>query len=341
MYQAKSAGRDRVALYSAEMHKQSLRRSDVEWALASALVAEELELVYQPQVSLETGEVLGVEALARWTSPALGEVTPDEFIRVAERSRLILRLGDWVLNEACRQMAEWAAAGAAPASISVNVSPVQLTAPDFAGTVASALSTHSLAAERLCLEVTEAALMDMQGRLPATLQALRDLGVYLAIDDFGTGHSSLGQLRELPVEVLKIDGSFVVNLDTDSEAAGIVTAVLSLAHVLGLHVVAEGVETEGQVRELALRGCTVVQGMRYSLGVQPVLIPRLVGEGFRLSVNRRDRGHRRRTGAQLRAASAEQLSGSAPPPRWATGRGCRLLVAELMYQLGLPEEPGR
>ena len=341
MCQAKTAGRDGVALYSAEQHERSVRRSDMEWALASALATDQLQLVYQPQVSLETGKVLGVEALARWTSPELGVVPPEEFIRVAEGSRTILRLGDWVLNEACRQMAEWEAAGPAPGSITVNVSPMQLTASGFADTVASVLATHKLAAERLCLEITESALMDAEHRIIATLRKLRDLGVYLAIDDFGTGHSSLAQLRDLPVEVLKIDRSFVVGLDTDTEAAGFVTAILSLAHVLGLHVVAEGVETEGQVRELASRGCTVVQGMRYSLGVQPVLIPRLVRDGFRLPVERDDRGHRRRAGAQLRAASAEQLRGSPPPPRWATGRGCRLLVAELMYQLGLPEDQGK
>lgn len=341
MYQAKTAGRDSVVLYSAEQHERSVRRSDVEWALASALATDQLTLVYQPQVSLETGKVLGVEALARWTSPALGEVAPDEFIRAAEGSRMILRLGDWVLNEACRQMAAWEAAGPVPGSITVNVSPMQLTAPGFADTVATVLATHKLAPQRLCLEITESALMDAEHRIVATLKALHELGVYLAIDDFGTGHSSLSQLRDLPVEVLKIDRSFVVGLDTNSEAAGFVTAILSLAHVLGLHVVAEGVETEGQVRELALRGCTVVQGMHYSLGVQPVLIPRLVRDGFRLLIDRRDRGHRRRSGAQLRAASADQLRGSAPLPRWATGRGCRLLVAELMYQLGLPEEQGR
>ncbi len=341
MYQAKLAGRDGVALYSPEQHKRSVRHSDVERALVSALDAEQLQLVYQPQVSLETGCVLAVEALARWTSPVLGEVSPDEFIRVAEGSRTIQRLGDWVLNEACRQMAQWEAAGAAPSSITVNVSPLQLTSPDFTETVAAALDTHGLAAQRLCLEITEAALMDAERRIGPTMRSLHALGVYLAIDDFGTGHSSLGHLRDFPVEVLKIDRSFVVGLDTDSDAAGIVTAILSMAHVLGLHVVAEGVETEGQVRELALRGCTVVQGMHFSLGVPPVLIPRLVNDGFHLSVDRHDRGHRRRSGAQLRAASAKQLRGSAPPPRWASGRGCRLLVAELMYQLGLPEEQGR
>lgn len=341
MYQAKTAGRDRVALYSPEQHERSVRRTDVEQALGAALAADELHLVYQPQVSLETGAVLGVEALARWTSPTLGEVHPEEFIPAAESSRMILRLGEWVLNEACRQMAEWEAGGAAPASITVNVSPLQLVDPGFPDTVAEVLDTHGVAARRLCLELTEAALMDAEHRVTATMRALHDVGVYLAIDDFGTGHSSLGHLRDLPVEVLKIDRSFVVGLDTDSDAAGIVTAILSLAHVLGLHVVAEGVETEGQVRELVLRGCRVVQGMRYSLGVPGVLIPRLIEDGFRLSVDRRDRGHRRRSGAQLRAASADQLSGSAPLPRWATGRSCRLLVAELMYQLGLPEEQGR
>jgi len=341
MYQAKAAGRDSVALYSAEQHERSVRRWDVEWMLGSALATDQLHLVYQPQVSLETGRVLGVEALARWTSPELGEVEPDEFIRVAENSRLIFRLGDWVLNEACRQMAKWETAGASPASITVNVSPVQFTAPGFVDSVAEVLATHGLAAERLCLEITEAALMDAEHRIFATLRSLHDLGVYLAIDDFGTGHSSLGQLRGLPVDVLKIDRSFVVSLDTDAEAAGIVTAILSLAHVLGLHVVAEGVETEGQARELGLRGCTVVQGRRYSLGVAPALIPRLIADGFRLSTSRRDHGHRSWSGAASRAPGAQQLRGSTPLPRWATGRGCRLLVAEVMYQLGLPEEQGR
>ncbi|MGB9376142.1 MAG: EAL domain-containing protein, partial [Mycobacteriales bacterium] len=227
------------------------------------------------------------------------------------------------------------------ATITVNISALQLAERGFAAEVARALEANHLAPQRLCLEITETALMDAGEPITGTLRALHELGIYLAIDDFGTGHSSLAQLRDLPVEVLKIDSSFVVGLDTSGEAAGFVTAILSLAHVLGLYVVAEGVVTQAQVRELAMRGCTVVQGARYSLGVKPERIPGLIRDGFRLSVNRRDRGHRHRSATQLRAASAEQFRASAPLPRWATGRGCRLLIAELMYQLGLPEESGR
>jgi predicted signal transduction protein with EAL and GGDEF domain len=341
MYQAKKAGKDGVAMYSAELHERAVRRSEIEWALGEALGTDQLRLVYQPQVCLETGRLVAVEALLRWTSPELGEVSPAEFVPVAEGSRLILPLGDWVLNEACRQLAEWRFAGPAPATVAVNVSPVQLCAAGFAESVAAALDAHGVEAHRLCLEITETALMDSSAAVAATLRALHGLGIYLAIDDFGTGHSSLAQLRELPVELLKIDQSFIVGVDVDSETAGIVTAVLNLAHVLGMYVVAEGVETDGHARELILRGCHVGQGLRFSPGVPPAEIPRLAAGPFRLAAERRESGHRRsgsRSTARPGPAGAGQVRGTAEVPRWATGRGCRLMLAELMYQLGLPEE---
>ncbi|MDP9218915.1 MAG: bifunctional diguanylate cyclase/phosphodiesterase [Actinomycetota bacterium] len=338
MHQAKKAGKNGVALYSAELHERAVRRSEIEWCLGDAVGTGQIRLFYQPQVCLNTGELLAVEALLRWTSPHLGVVSPAEFVPVAESSRLILPLGAWVLNEACRQLSEWQAVGVSPASVTVNISPVQLCSPGFAESVAEALAVHGIEPSGLCLEITETALMDSSPGVVETLRALHELGVYLAIDDFGTGYSSLAQLRELPVELLKIDQSFIAGVDVDGETAGIVTAVLNLAHVLGMYVVAEGVETDGQTRELILRGCHVGQGMRFAPGVPPSEIPRLAATPFPLAADRRDRAHRRRSGGLLQTTSAGALRGAAAIPRWATGRGCRGMLAECAYQFGLPEE---
>ncbi len=355
MHQAKQAGRNGVALYSAELHERAVRRSEIEWALGTAVGTNEFRLVYQPQVSLDTGRLLAVEALLRWTSPRLGEVSPLEFVPVAESSSLILPLGAWVLNEACRQLSVWRSTGTAPPVVTVNVSPVQLRVAGFAESVTAALDTYGLEAPALCLEITETALMDSSEAVADTLQALHELGVYLAIDDFGTGHSSLAQLRQLPVELLKIDQSFVAGVDSDKETAGIVTAVLSLAHVLGMYVVAEGVETEGQSRELILRGCHVGQGLRFAGGVPPRQIPGLLASPFPLTPARRGGSFRRwsadpgqpmvradarsKRQIQRRPAHAGRVRAAAVP-RWATGRGCRTMLAELTYQLGLPDEDG-
>jgi predicted signal transduction protein with EAL and GGDEF domain len=266
MYQAKDKGRNRVELYSEETRKRIVRRLDVEQELRLAVEAGELAVHFQPQVDLLTGRVAGVEALARWTHPRLGPVSPAEFVSVAEESGLIGRLGSFVLEETCRQVAAWRRHGLGLAA-TVNVSVHQLSDPGFADSVARAIGAAGLEPSCICLELTESALMGAGEEPRQALASLKGLGVYVAIDDFGTGFSSLAALKRLPVEVVKVDRSFVDGLGTDPEDSAIVASVLSLAHAMGLHVIAEGVETPLQASELVALGCTVAQGFLWSPAV--------------------------------------------------------------------------
>jgi diguanylate cyclase (GGDEF)-like protein len=303
MYQAKGAGKDRVELFSDETRARLLRRIEIEQLLRSALENDELEVHYQPQVDVATGRLVGVEALARWA-----EATPAEFIPVAEETGLIGPLGAWVLGTATRDLAAWHAQGLTPLTVTVNVSTRQLEDPDFPIVVATALATADLAPDCLCLELTESALMGAGTASLDCLKLLKDLGVYVGIDDFGTGHSSLARLRSLPVEVLKVDRSFVDGLGTEPEDSAIVAAVLSLAHALGLHVIAEGVETPLQAHQLSALGCGVAQGWLWSPAVPADQIP------------------------------AQAELGTGEHPDIARHRGERSLVMEMMHQLGLAKE---
>ena len=209
MYQAKEAGKDRVEVFSAATRAGILQRVELEADLRRAIEADELEVHYQPHVDLVTQRIVGVEALARWTHPERGPVSPAEFIPVAERSGLIIPLGDRVVEVACRDAARWRAAGVERLALSVNVAVQQLSVAAFAERVGACLRAAGLAPSDLCVEVTEGTLMDTDGAGRSTLEALRALGVYVAIDDFGTGYSSLSYLKRLPVEVLKVDRGFV------------------------------------------------------------------------------------------------------------------------------------
>jgi diguanylate cyclase (GGDEF)-like protein len=310
MYQAKDKGRNRVELYSEETRRRIVRRLDVEQELRAAVEARALDVHYQPQVDLLTGRVAGVEALARWTHPRLGAVSPAEFVSVAEASGLIGPLGSFVLGETCRQVAAWRCEGLGLAA-TVNVSAHQLSDPGFADSVASHIGAAGLDPSSVCLELTESALMGAGEEPRRALAALKDLGVYVAIDDFGTGYSSLAALKRLPVEVVKVDRSFVDGLGTDPEDSAIVASVLSLAHAMGLHVIAEGVETPLQASELVSLGCTVAQGFLWSPAVPASVIPAvaadLAGAG----------GHR----AML-----------------APFRGERSFIDEMLHQIGIAKE---
>ena len=233
-----------------------------------ALESDGLAVHYQPQVDLDTGRLVGVEALVRWS-----EASPGEFIPVAEETGLIGPLGAWVLRTATRDLAAWHAQGLTQLTVTVNVSTRQLDDPDFPLVVATALADAGLAPESVCLELTESALMGAAAAALECLRAMKDLGVYVAIDDFGTGHSSLARLRSLPVEVLKVDRSFVDGLGTEPEDSAVVAAILSLAHALGLHVIAEGVETPLQAHQLLALGCSVAQGFLWSPAVPAAEIP--------------------------------------------------------------------
>ncbi len=264
-YRSKSRGRSRIEFFDAEARSETRRVLEIEQDLSRALGADELVLHYQPEVDLETGAVTGVEALMRWHHPRRGMLQPAEFIDIAEESGLIVPLGTWAIMEACRQATRWDAEGVGSGlSMSVNLSARQFLLPDLPDIVSAAVRESGLPPERLCLEMTETALMDEGDATLASLEALRALGVQLSVDDFGTGYSSLAYLKRFPVDWLKVDQSFVDGLGTDAEDTAIVTAVISLAHALDLHVVAEGVETADQLANLRTLGCDIGQGTLFS-----------------------------------------------------------------------------
>ena len=258
--EARRLGPGSCQLFDPMLRARLLTRLEVEHGLRSAIHRDELRVFYQPQFGTISGRVVAVEALLRWEHPERGLIEPLEFIGVAERSGLIVPLGAWVLREACRQAAEWSAAGADDFQLAVNVSVAQLEQPDFLMTVQQALAASELAPERLCLEVTETALMSRPETALAALNAVKQLGVKVAIDDFGVGFSSLRQLRDLlPIHQLKVDRSFISEL-ADEHSRAIVAAVVMMATSLGLEAVAEGVETEAQLEQLCELGCGISQG---------------------------------------------------------------------------------
>ncbi len=260
MYHAKAQGRNNVQFFTASMNADVQERLQLEHDLRVALRARKLSVHYQPKVRAMDSSVCGVEALARWQHPTLGMVSPVKFILVAEECGLIDELGEWVLNEACAQLAAWHALGWHHLSMAVNLSAHQLRAPNLVAMVSATLARHGLAGPELELEVTESVAMADPERAIGQLQQLRALGVRLAIDDFGTGYSSLAYLKLLPIQTLKLDRAFVRDIETDENDAAISAATLALAHSLGRSVVAEGVETEGQRQFLRQHHCDVLQG---------------------------------------------------------------------------------
>ncbi len=256
LYRAKSEGRDTYRFYETRMGAEVRGRRVLEHDLRHAASRGELHLVYQPQTRIDTGAVLGFEALLRWDHPERGAIPPSTFIPVAEESGLILPLGLWVLNEACREAAGWAA----PLRVAVNVSAVQVHAPQFAAQLRGVLARSGLAPQRLEIEITETALIRDPVRALATLRQVKALGVRLPMDDFGTGYSSLSNLRTFPFDKIKIDGSFIKAVDTNAQTAAIVRSVLGLGRGLGLPVLAEGVETAGELGFLKDADCGEAQG---------------------------------------------------------------------------------
>jgi EAL domain-containing protein (putative c-di-GMP-specific phosphodiesterase class I) len=263
MYRAKELGRDNFQWFDIDMNALARERMDLESQLRYALGAGQLSLDYQPQCGAD-GSIFAFEALMRWQHPVLGSVSPTRFIPIAEDSGLIVPMGEGALREACRQAAAWRRAGRPELRVSVNVSALQFNRPDWVDTVRSALEEAQLAPEALELEITESLLLDDVRESSDSLFKLRELGVGVAIDDFGTGYSSLSYLHKLPINKLKVDQSFVREIGMGStqgwEDAPIVRTIITLAHSLGMAVVAEGVETEAQ-RQLLLRlGCEGLQG---------------------------------------------------------------------------------
>ena len=264
LFRAKESGRNQYQYYTEELTATASERLYLERALKDALDREELELFYQPQVELDTGRIVGAEALVRWNHPDMGLVSPARFIPVAEDTGLILPIGEWVLEAACAQARLWAKAGHRLERMAVNVSAVQVQRQDLPGLVARIAREKGMESCMLEMEVTEASFMSHTGRAIEVLGGLREQGVELAIDDFGTGYASLGYLKNLPVDTLKIDKSFVGDTPEDSSDAALVRTILAMGRSLGLKVVAEGVETEAQARFLVQEGCGVGQGYLYS-----------------------------------------------------------------------------
>jgi diguanylate cyclase (GGDEF)-like protein len=278
LYAAKGRGRSRMERFNEELHARVARRVQIESDLRAALRDEQLFVQYQPQVNLQTGHMVGVEALVRWHHPLHGPIAPSEFVPVAEECRLIGALGRQVLRTACRQLARWnMGAPGFPLTMTVNVSPRQLDDPCFITDLRAVIAEARISPASLCLELTESVLKDRDTDTVEVLERVRAMGVYVAIDDFGTEYSSLARLRGLPVEVLKIDRSFIDGLPSESGDTAIVTSILNLALAMGKHVIAEGVERPEQAVALGNLGCTVAQGYLFSAPVSPWEVPLLLG----------------------------------------------------------------
>nr|WP_255784132.1 EAL domain-containing protein [Lysobacter chinensis] len=260
MYQAKAAGRRTWMRYHETMDVEIRRRATITAALRKVLDRGELQLVYQPQLSLRDQRITGVEALLRWHSDEHGMIPPSQFIPLAEETGLILDIGEWALREACMRLMQWRHQGHTDLTMAVNVSALQLLRGNLPQVVARALEDTGIPPDRLELELTESVIMANAEQGAATLAALRRLGVGLAVDDFGTGYSSLAYLKRLPITSLKIDKEFVDDLGGDSDDAAITSTVITMAHSLGLNVIAEGVEDESQMQFLLANGCDEVQG---------------------------------------------------------------------------------
>jgi diguanylate cyclase (GGDEF)-like protein/PAS domain S-box-containing protein len=284
MYQAKAAGKDRWVLFDDAARENHRRRHELVTDLRRALENNDLTVAYQPVLRLEqkiSGAPYAVEALARWQHPTLGQVSPQEFVALAEENGLIGALSHHMLRNACTQLAAWQLVYGddAPSRVCVNVSPLQLRQAGFVHEVASVLEQTGLPGTSLCLELTESAVMEDPTLAAASFAALRELGVKVAIDDFGTGYSSLALLRTLPVDLLKVDRSFLSEID-QAGSARVVAAVVGLGAALGLEVVAEGVETQQQVDELIRLGCPYAQGFLYSRPLSPSQLEDLADRGW-------------------------------------------------------------
>ena len=276
MYKAKEQGRNTFQFYASEMNKATLDRLMMESNLRRALKQQEFVLHYQPLVSLRSGLIIGVEALIRWQHSDLGLIMPDQFIQVAEDTGLINPIGDWVLNEACRQAQSWIDSGLPPMVMAVNVSPVQFRQLGFVDAVAGALAASGLEAGLLELEVTEGTVMHDADINLGTLSALHRMGVELSVDDFGTGYSSLSYLKRFPVSKLKIDRSFVRDLEVDSDDRAIASTIVSMGRNLRLTVLAEGVETAEQLALLRNMDCDMAQGYYFSRPLEAADIAELL-----------------------------------------------------------------
>ena len=267
MYYAKSMGRRGYRFYAESLNENAMKFLQIEGCLRNALSNDEFILHYQPQVCLKSNKIISVEALLRWKSPELGYVTPSDFIPVAEDSGLINELGEWVMRTACFQAKAWLDMGMQDFRVSVNLSSIQFKRASLLNMIKRALDDSGLPASLLEVELTESAVMNDVDQNITRLNQIRDMGVAISIDDFGTGYSSLSYLKKFPINTLKIDRSFIITIDSDPDDAAIVEAIIALASTLKLAVIAEGVETHGQLKTLNRFHCDIIQGFYFSKAV--------------------------------------------------------------------------
>ena len=263
MYAAKEEGRNNVTLYSANLHEHKQERAGLAAELHHALERGELRVNYQAKIDVETGHVVGVEALLRWYHPALGELSPNDFITIAEDNGLIVPIGEWVMATACKQVLQWQAQGLPALSLAVNLSARQFNHPDLPAYIQQLLITNNFPAAQLELEITESLVVQNPERTIHLMQEMKKTGIRFALDDFGTGYSSLGQLRHYPIDTLKIDRAFICDLDTSREDQAISRAIITMSKTLGLTVVAEGVENSRQLAFLRHHQCDIIQGFYF------------------------------------------------------------------------------
>ena len=267
MYRVKEYGRNNYRFYLPEMSSMALDRLDMEGNLRRALETDEFQVYYQPKVSLQQGTIVGAEALLRWMHPRIGQINPSEFIPLAEESGLIIPLGEKVIELVCRQIRTWREEGLPPLKVAINISARQFRQENLGETVRRLLEEYQVPGEMLDIELTESMVMHDTDHAALTLRELKDLGVTLSLDDFGTGYSSLSYLKRFPIDCLKIDRSFVRDINSNADDAAIASAVIAMAHSLGLNVVAEGVETAAQLALLRQHGCDEFQGYFFSRAV--------------------------------------------------------------------------
>ena len=282
MYQAKGNGRNNYQFFTREMNRRTLERILIKNKLSHALERNELFLLYQPQVDLQSGLIIGAEALVRWDNPQYGKVLPAQFIPIAEENGLIPPIGEWVLREACRQNQEWRKLGLTKITMAVNLSSVQFRQKNLGEIIKAILHESGLAPSGLELEITEGVVMQDAEAAILLLEDMKAMGLKLSVDDFGTGYSSLSYLKRFPIDKFKIDQSFVCDLTTDTDDAVIVSTIISMAHSLKLKVIAEGVETAEQLAFLKQQGCDEIQGYYFSQPVSAEEFTKLLSSGSRL-----------------------------------------------------------
>jgi EAL domain-containing protein (putative c-di-GMP-specific phosphodiesterase class I) len=284
MYHAKESGRNNFQFFSSTMNDKAFERLALENDLRRAIKREEFFLLYQPQIDILTGEIVGAEALIRWQHPERGLVPPNNFILLAEKCGLIVPIGEWVLKTACAQNLAWQKEGLPPLLTAVNISAPQFKQKNFKESVIQILNDIGLAPHLLELEITESAFMENAESMLESLHSLKEIGLRLSIDDFGTGYSSLSYLKHFPIDKLKIDRSFVMDITDDSRNNAIIETIIQLGHNLKLKVIAEGVETAEQLATLDKLGCDEIQGYYFSRPLSPqdfvVFAKKIASRGF-------------------------------------------------------------